>query len=98
MEALNTALAELLGGPINAARVGYAVDQGVRGDTYESLPDVNIFDQRNAVLNEFVTGAFAPGRGVTVNDSQPYPVFGWVEVKQVQTRLVTEGFPGSELG
>ena len=56
--------------------------RGVTSDKYASAP---IVDFRNLgaanAVNKVVSTAIPPGQGITVDNSQPYPVTGWIEVQ-----------------
>ena len=62
------------------ARAKEALGRGLKTSEYRALLDPNILDAVHAV-----TGAKASqipqGQGVTVNNAQPYPVYGWLEAK-----------------
>jgi hypothetical protein len=56
--------------------------RGVETDEYDATPDMN-FSSANptgAVIDATV-GSFSASAGITVDNSQPYPVSGWIEVK-----------------
>jgi uncharacterized repeat protein (TIGR03803 family) len=48
---------------------------------------VDMLSTTNAVENALAT-SIAPNAGVTVDDTQPFPVSGWLEVKWVSPPLV----------
>jgi hypothetical protein len=64
---------------INFADAEQALRGGVITDSYD-VPDVNVLDRTHAVpfvpVNEIPTGG-----GVVIDDSQPYPVFGFLEIR-----------------
>ncbi len=59
--------------------------RGIKTDEYETLPEFNILDSASAVENAFADNIPA-GQGVVVDDNQPYPLYGWLEVKWVTRR------------
>jgi hypothetical protein len=68
-----------------------ALAHGIETDAYD-LPDVDVIDRSHAV--GFVPAGNIPGgQGVVVDDSQPYPVFGWIEVRHHRPGIVTGGGP-----
>jgi hypothetical protein len=70
--------------------------RGVLTDSYSPLPDVGFShtSSPNVVLNA-ATNAIPAGKGITVDNSQPYPIIGWVEVGYAQTLLVNRP-PGGD--
>jgi hypothetical protein len=76
------------GGPIKAGVVEAILRRGVQGDIYAPLNNaVDMLSTTNAVENALAT-SIPPNAGVTVDDSQPFPVSGWLEVKWVSPTLV----------
>ena len=67
---------------IATAITEHALSHGIDTDTYE-MPDVNVLDQSHMI-------PFAPidqipgGQGIVVDDGQPYPVFGFLEIKHLR--------------
>ena len=82
LDALMTALGLLTGGPIDAVKVAAVLSTGIKTDEYDSLPEVNILDAGRAV-NAYADSIPA-GKGITVNDEQPYPIYGWLTTKWVE--------------
>lgn len=82
VEALSAAVQLATGNPIGAAIVTEILERGIETDEYDPLPEVNVLDSQNAVTKVFADSIPA-GRGVSQNDSQPYPIYGWLEVKWV---------------
>jgi hypothetical protein len=62
--------------------------RGFLSDRYDALPPVDFrdTDSPDAVLNAPVS-SISPGIGVTVNNGQPYPVVGWLELSWAPTVL-----------
>jgi hypothetical protein len=65
------------------------IARGVLTDSYTPLPDVAFShtSSSDVVLNAS-PGAIPAGKGITVDNNQPYPITGWVEVGYAQTVLV----------
>jgi hypothetical protein len=63
-----------------AAYVVYIFSKGIKTDLYDSLPEIDILESKNAVVNEFADEIPA-GKGIVVDDQQHYPVYGWLEAK-----------------
>lgn len=80
VEILSAAAQLLLPGSIlSAAEVAIVLERGIETDEYVPLPSVNILDAGHAAsapANNIPAGA-----GVVLDDSQPYPIFGWLEVR-----------------
>ena len=62
-----------------------ALGKGIKTMEYNRLPEVPILDRGNAV-STVLPGPGSPsiipaGWGVSRNDLQPYPVYGWLELK-----------------
>ena len=59
----------------------YFVSKGLVIDKYAALPDVDFYrqDLTGAAVNVSGT-SIPPGLGITLNDTQPFPVTGWIEV------------------
>jgi hypothetical protein len=73
-------LVSLAGGP-TALIANRILNRGIKGDQY-ALQDkvVNMLTQTNAVLNADPANIPA-NAGITLNNNQPYPITGWLEVK-----------------
>jgi hypothetical protein len=83
LDALTYALALLTGGPFDAKKVALILSTGIKTDEYDSLPEVNVLDAGRAA-NVFADN-IPPGQGITVNDEQPYPIYGWLTTRWVET-------------
>ncbi len=57
-------------------------EKGIKTDEYDKLSEFNILDSGNAVKNELADNIPA-GLGMTLDNTQPYPIFGWLEAKWV---------------
>ena len=83
VDALSSAAQLLLpGGVLSSLIVALLLARGIETDQYASLPAVNVLDTRNAVMNA-PASAIPSGLGVTQDDGQPFPVFGWLDVKPI---------------
>ena len=77
--------------PIGAAVVAGIFSRGIEGDLYDSLHTrVDIMSRQGAVLNVPATGIPA-NAGITHDEAQPLPVFGWLEVKWVKDGVGGDG-------
>jgi hypothetical protein len=63
-----------------AAYVVYIFSRGIKTDLYDSLPEIDVLESKNAVTNAFADEIPA-GKGIVVNNEQHYPVYGWLEAK-----------------
>jgi hypothetical protein len=73
------------GGVFLAGYVEYILSRGIRTDEYEPLEEVNVSDATHAVMNA-PANAIPAGQGIVADQTQPYPVFGWLEAKWVTRR------------
>ena len=80
-------LVSLAGGP-TALIANRILNRGIKGDQY-ALQDkvVDMLTQTNAVLNADPANIPA-NAGITLNNNQPYPITGWMEVKWAGPVLV----------
>jgi hypothetical protein len=83
-----SAIVHLLGlGAILTPVVGAILARGIKTDQYDTskMTSVNILDASRAVT------AFADnipsGQGVVQNDNQPYPIYGWLELRYVPSEV-----------
>ncbi len=75
---------------LGAVNAEHALAHGIDTDTYD-VPDVNVLDQ--AHMTPFVAIDHIPaGQGIVVDngDGQPYPVFGWLEIRHGDLLLEPE--------
>jgi hypothetical protein len=78
IEAFAAGLAAVIGGGILATEVAAVLERGITGDEYDGVGDVDIFDTSGAVTIR--DDGLPTPQGVTRNDNQPFPIFGWLEV------------------
>jgi hypothetical protein len=84
---LSAAIQLLLPGSIiSSAIVAGILGRGIETDQYDPLPSVNVLDAGRAV-NNVAASQIPAGAGIATDDTQPFPVFGWIEAKW-QTQLV----------
>jgi hypothetical protein len=86
LEALATGVGLLAGGPIDAAKVAVILSRGIKTDDYETLPERNVLEAGNAA--HVFANNIPAGAGVTQDNAQPYPVYGWLEAKWVHPDVV----------
>jgi hypothetical protein len=76
-------------GVIDLANAEHALAHGVESEHYD-VPDVNALDRSHAV--PFVSINQIPGgQGIVIDDSQPYPVFGFLEIRRHRPDVVFGG-------
>jgi hypothetical protein len=87
-ESIVTVLSGLLpwGGYILAAYVREVLARGLKTDEYDPLEEIDILDTTNAVLDRPVN-QLVPGEGIPTDDSQPYPLVGWLELYWKNPRI-----------
>ena len=79
------------GSPVSAAAAEHALAHGVETDTY-AVPDVDALSRSHAV--PFVSTDQIPAdQGIVVDDGQPYPVIGFLEIRQIHP----DTFHGAEM-
>jgi hypothetical protein len=69
-------------GPFLAQYIAFILSRGIRTDEYDALPEINILDSGSAV-REAPADNIPAGVGVVVDNQQPYPIFGWLELRRV---------------
>jgi hypothetical protein len=75
------------GSPVSAVVAEHALAHGIETDKYD-VPDVNVMDRSHAV--PFVnTNQIPAAQGIVINDNQPYPVVGFVEVRRHSVGVVS---------
>jgi len=73
--------------------------KGIITDLYAPIADVNFTDRTSADVVINAPGNSIPfGKGVTVDNTQPYPLSGWIEVGYANSQLQSiQGTAGSRL-
>jgi len=85
----------ILHNPIGIAVVEEILHRGIKSDLYASLNDAVTLLDRSGMATGAAPGTI-PQTGVATNDSQPYPVFGWLEAKWMPNTVVANpGHPGA---
>jgi hypothetical protein len=75
------------GSPVSAVVAEAALAHGIETDKYD-VPDVDVMDRSHAV--PFVsTNQIPAGQGIVINDNQPYPVVGFLEIRRHRFDLVS---------
>jgi hypothetical protein len=70
---------------VGALYVYFILRRGILTDEYAPLPSVNIRDTSHAVFNVSAQN-IPPNAGIAVDNSQPWPVMGWLEASWVPRR------------
>jgi hypothetical protein len=92
------ALSALLpwGGIFLSGYVEYILDHGIKTDRYDPLPAFEVMDASSAVINA-AASTIPTGQGISVDNAQQYPVFGWMETRWIErSRMVTGVSPAGE--
>jgi hypothetical protein len=65
-------------------------DKGFDTDRYDLAPPGGEHDFENLVYNAVVTtaGVASSNSGYVVDDNQPYPIYGWMTLEWVDTRII----------
>ncbi len=72
--------------PVDIVNEEQALAHGIDTDHYD-VPDVDLLDRSHAV--PFVPiGNIPGGQGIVVDDDQPYPVFGFLEIRRQRPNVV----------
>jgi hypothetical protein len=80
----------LIGGLLLAAYIEYILQRGIEVDAYDPIPEINVLDSSHAVFNTLPED-IPSGAGVVVDNTQPYPIFGWVEAKWIPGNTIPAG-------
>jgi hypothetical protein len=70
---------------VGALYVYFILRRGILTDEYAPLPAVNIRDSSHAVFN-IPAQSIDPNAGIAVDNTQPWPVMGWLEASWVPRR------------
>jgi hypothetical protein len=88
VEALSAAIHLILpGSVIGSAVIDGFLARGVQGDYYDSQTTLANPLSTQGAVNNVSASSITANAGITTDDSQPYPVTGWVEVKWVQSAV-----------
>ena len=64
--------------------VQQALGRGITTSEYDRVPEIDLLDRGNAISAVVSSpGPILAGQGQTVDESQDYPVYGWLEAKWV---------------
>jgi len=84
LEALAGAAALLTGGPLSTGEVEVVLGRGIQTDIYASVGGAGEILSANNAVRDVPAISIPTGKGVTINENQPFPVVGWLEVKWVR--------------
>jgi hypothetical protein len=76
-------LGGLLGAALGAAAGDLIASRGIKTDAYASLTQAVDIDSTQGAVSNVAAASIPPNQGITLNDNQPFPVYGWLEVKWV---------------
>ena len=85
---LSTAVQLETGGLIAAGVVDYILSRGIKSDAYASLNDVVDISSTQGSVTIAAGSGFPLNVGITHNDNQPFPVYGWLEAKWVSGLVI----------
>jgi hypothetical protein len=69
----------LLGGIVGEEYVRRILNRGFKTDVFDPLPEIDVLDPAGGV-SDVLSQQLTPGRGIVLDDVQPYPISGWLEV------------------
>jgi hypothetical protein len=88
-EAISAAVQLLFGGIIGAAIVELILNRGVETDQYDPLKENNVLDRTGAVIDAHANN-IPRNAGIVVDDSQPFPISGWIEARWIDTPIIVK--------
>jgi hypothetical protein len=62
--------------------IEYILRRGLEVDAYDPIPEVDVLDASHAVFNTLPEN-IPSGAGIVVDNTQPYPIFGWLNAKWI---------------
>jgi len=62
--------------------IEYILQRGFKVDAYDPIPEIDILNSSQAVFNTLPEN-IPSGAGVVVDNTQPYPIFGWLDAKWI---------------
>jgi hypothetical protein len=83
-------LVPFIGGLALAIYIEYILQRGFKVDAYDPIPEMNILDSSHAVFNTLPEN-IPSGAGVVVDNTQPYPIFGWLDAKWIPWNSIPVG-------
>ncbi|HEX7360844.1 MAG TPA: hypothetical protein VF283_10160 [Bryobacteraceae bacterium] len=78
------------GGLALAIYIEYVLQRGFKVDAYDPIPEIDVLDSSHAVFNTLPEN-IPSGAGVVVDNTQPYPIFGWLDVKWIPWNPIPGG-------
>jgi hypothetical protein len=75
-------LLPFIGGLWLAIYIEYILQRGFKVDAYDPIPEINVLDLSHTVFNTLPED-IPSGAGVVVDNTQPYPIFGWLDAKWI---------------
>jgi hypothetical protein len=78
-----------------AIYIEYILQRGIEVDAYDPIPENDVLDSLHAVFNTLPED-IPSGAGVVVDNTQPYPIFGWLDAKWILRNTIPVG--GAEAG
>jgi hypothetical protein len=88
VQALSNLFHQLTGDALGALVAGVVLSRGIQTTELDPLPEVNVLDASSAV--SVFADTLPAGQGVVLNNHQPYPFFGWMDVHWVIPAVVNQ--------
>jgi hypothetical protein len=85
------------GGLWLAIYIEYILQRGFKVDAYDPLPEVDVLDSSHAVFNTLPEN-IPSGAGVVLDNTQPYPIFGWLDAKWIPFTIPVAGTEAGSSG
>ena len=76
------ALLPFIGGLWLSIYIEYILQRGFKVDAYDAIPEADVLDSSHAVFNTLPEN-IPSGAGVVVDNTQPYPISGWLDAKWI---------------
>ena len=76
-----------IGGLGLAIYIEYILQRGFKVDAYDPVSEINVLDSSHAVFNTLPED-IPSGAGVVVDNTQPYPIFGWLDAKWIPGKTI----------
>jgi hypothetical protein len=73
-----------------AIYIEYILRRGILVDAYDPIPEINVLDSSHAVFNTLPED-IPSGAGVVVDNTQSYPIFGWLDAKWIPWNTIPVG-------
>jgi len=78
------------GGLWLAIYIEYILQRGFKVDAYDAIPEINVLDSSHAVFNTLPED-IPSGAGIVVDNTQSYPIFGWLDAKWIPWNTIPAG-------